>query len=349
MNGKMTHNSAPHASLTAANQVGPFSSPKPALTFNEQLNLLEQRGLIIGNESFALSCLADISYYRLRGYWLTLQSPDGSFKEHTRFEDIWEIYQLDRDLRVWLWKALSPIEIKLRTQFAYWTSLYGDPYAYLDQRLYISSTQYQHSINRFRAECNRESKTPFVSHNLDKYGELPAWAAVEVMSFGSISRLYGNLRRHADATADHRGIQESISASFKTSSSYLKSWLRHLSLVRNIAAHHGRFYNRVMDISPKMLKSDKCFSGHEKSAKEARTAFSKEFPTFIVLRNIYMRSWPDQWDALLDELVEIITQQHPTVDLSPMDFPHQWEQILRGKNNSKFAFAQTDTPTDKRS
>ncbi len=131
---------------------GRFRISKPALTFEQQLRLLEDRGLIVHDESLALTCLTNINYYRLRGYWLTIQKPDDSFKKDSTFEDIWAIYKLDHDLRLWLWKTISPIEIKLRTQFAYWTSLYGDPFSYLDKRLYAQQPQYEHSITRFHKE-----------------------------------------------------------------------------------------------------------------------------------------------------------------------------------------------------
>lgn len=85
----------------------------PATTFEEQLYKMENRGLVIDDSNFAIAKLRDLNYYRLRGYWLTLED-EGSFIMGTSFGDIWEIYQLDRELRRWLWQAIAPIEIKLR-------------------------------------------------------------------------------------------------------------------------------------------------------------------------------------------------------------------------------------------
>ncbi|MBW3093069.1 hypothetical protein KIH79_09065, partial [Bifidobacterium sp. 82T10] len=72
----MSGNSTPHARMfDAANQAGSFSfSPmKPALSYTEQVRRLRDRGLIISDESKAVKLLSDTNYYRLRGYWITLE------------------------------------------------------------------------------------------------------------------------------------------------------------------------------------------------------------------------------------------------------------------------------------
>ena len=120
--GIMAINSTPHASPSDgdANQAGScrFVPVKPALTYGEQLTLMESRGLVVPDEPAALRLLAEANYYRLRGYWLTLES-DGRFRAGTTFDDVWDIYTLDSGLRLWLWAAIAPIEIKLRTSFSY--------------------------------------------------------------------------------------------------------------------------------------------------------------------------------------------------------------------------------------
>lgn len=221
---------------------------------------MKGRGLAVADEGLAIARLRDLNYYRLRGYWLTL-ARDGSFIEGASFDDIWEIYQLDRGLRTWLWRAIAPVEIKLR------------------------------------------------------YGKLPVWAAVECMSLGTLSMLYGNLDPDTGTSDSSRGVQAEVAEAFGTKPYYLRSWMHHLTTVRNIATHHDRFYNRVMTIRPALLKRD------EKCVR--RRDMSKQFPTFLVMRRIYEKSWPEEWESLLDELASCI-EQHPSVSLIPMGFPKDW-------------------------
>ena len=42
---------------------------KPALTIDQQIDLLEKRGLYVEDKSFAYKVLSNVSYYHLEGYW----------------------------------------------------------------------------------------------------------------------------------------------------------------------------------------------------------------------------------------------------------------------------------------
>lgn len=154
---------------------------------------------------------------------------------------------------------------------------------------------------------------------MDKYGKLPAWAAVECMSLGTLSMLYGNLDSRTGAGNGAKGVQAPVAEAFGTKPRYLGSWMHHLTTVRNIAAHHDRFYNRVMTIRPALLKRDeKCIR---------RRDLSKQFPTFLVIRRIYEKSWSEEWETLRDELASCI-ERHPSVSLIPMGFPRDWKGAL---------------------
>lgn len=317
-NGGINHgDSTPHASGNAANQAGSSFSLLPvATTFAQQLAKMKERGLTIGDESFALSRLQDFNYYRLRGYWLTLED-DGSFAEGASFEDVWEIYQLDRELRRWLWQAIAPVEIKLRTQFAYEFAHRCGPDAYLDAVNYFRQDNFDRALANYERERDRayNQGVPYVVHNKDKYGKLPVWAAVEIMSFGTLSMFYGNLDFAVGVDEDGVGLADAIAGAFGTKQRYLKSWAHHLTTVRNIAAHHDRFYNRVMNIRPLLLRRD------------SRYASYKQFPTLLIIKRIYEKSWPGEWITLAKEL-ENCFDRHPRVDLNPMDFPNNWKSIL---------------------
>lgn len=45
---------------------------KPFKTYDEQLDILKRRGMIIEDEDYALKVLKSENYYRLSGYWLTM-------------------------------------------------------------------------------------------------------------------------------------------------------------------------------------------------------------------------------------------------------------------------------------
>lgn len=72
-----------------------------------------------------------------------------------------------------------------------------------------------------------------------------------------------------------------------------------------------------MRIRPKLLRRDVQYSGN------------KEFPTFMVLKRMYERSWPEQWSELAERLTGIIGR-YPGVLLDPMGFPPDWKDVLMG-------------------
>ena len=63
---------------------------KPAYTIVNQIVLVKDRGMLFRNEQSALHFLNNISYYRLKGYWLDMQDDYSvhTMKPETYFEDV---------------------------------------------------------------------------------------------------------------------------------------------------------------------------------------------------------------------------------------------------------------------
>lgn len=91
----------------------------------DQISLLKQRGMLFKDEKSAHHFLENISYYRLKGYWWDMQSDYNLhiLKPNTAFEDILNIYNFDRQLRLILFDAIERIEIALRTKLIHHLSM----------------------------------------------------------------------------------------------------------------------------------------------------------------------------------------------------------------------------------
>ena len=116
---------------------------KPWRSFQEQLETLKARGLLVDNDSAALDYLRRIGYYRLSGYWYPLRMIDpiasaaqrkpvrrDEFVPGSRFEDVVRLYVFDKKLRLLALDALERIEMAVRVDVAH---LLGkrDPLAHL--------------------------------------------------------------------------------------------------------------------------------------------------------------------------------------------------------------------------
>ena len=61
---------------------------KKATTYDEQLEILRNRGAIIVDDAFCRQKLAEINYYRLTAYFLPFRKEDGNYAEGTSFHTV---------------------------------------------------------------------------------------------------------------------------------------------------------------------------------------------------------------------------------------------------------------------
>ena len=75
---------------------------KPSLTVEDQVKLLESRGMNVADPKFVVNALSTVSYYRLSAYSYPFRSrPDGArFREGTTFEEVWRYYRFAMSVRI---------------------------------------------------------------------------------------------------------------------------------------------------------------------------------------------------------------------------------------------------------
>ncbi|HPM10529.1 MAG TPA: Abi family protein [Paludibacter sp.] len=95
---------------------------KPALSVDDQVALLRQRGMGFPDEVAARHVLNYVNYYRLRAYWLPFEVGSAAnataahaFMPGTQFETVLTSYTFDQRLKLLLMDAMERVEIALRT------------------------------------------------------------------------------------------------------------------------------------------------------------------------------------------------------------------------------------------
>lgn len=217
---------------------------KPALTVDKQITQLALRGMGFADPQRAAHYLAELNYYRLSGYWLRREADHGAhrFRPGTTFENVLADYVFDRELKLLVLDAVERLEVSVRTRWAHQLGLRHGAHAHLDSTLFKPRSQnWSHPVAVANLITGVEhSREGFICHLRTKYDELlpPIWASVEVMSLGQISRWFAHLRHAADrnAIATDYGMDEAL----------LTSFLHHISVVRNICAHHARLWDREL-------------------------------------------------------------------------------------------------------
>ena len=74
---------------------------------------------------------------------------------------------------------------------------------------------------------------------------IPIWMLTEIISFGQLSHFYKYLKKED---------KKEISKHFKLNYLTLEKWLRVLTYIRNICAHHSRLWNKKLTIKPSEYK-----------------------------------------------------------------------------------------------
>ncbi len=227
---------------------------KTAKTFEEQIEILEQRGLIIEDKSLALFYLNSVGYYRLSGYWWSMLNNKRTkqFKPKSTFKNITNIYNFDRELRVVLFDVIENIEIAVRTKLIYHTSLEISPWWFENSSNFKNEFHFHSTLETIDREL-KQSKENFIKKHYQKYQHdsrrPPAWKTLEISSLGTISKLYSNLNRKIKAK---KSIAFELGA---INAYYLPSWLQTITQIRNIIAHHGRLWNKNLPGKPKILSN----------------------------------------------------------------------------------------------
>jgi abortive infection bacteriophage resistance protein len=172
------------------------------------------------------------------------------FKPNSTFENVIAIYNFDRELRIFLFDVIERIEVGFRTKLIYHMSHEVSPWWFEDASIFKNQIEHTETLLKIDIEL-RQTKEIFIKEHYKKYHtdsrRPPSWKTLEVVSFGAISKLYGNLK----PTIQSKDI---ISSEFGTvNHTFLPSWLQSIAQIRNICAHHGRLWNKNLPGRPKLL------------------------------------------------------------------------------------------------
>lgn len=175
-----------------------YQYPKQILTIAQQVQSYTDAGMKVTSQGSVENALKTIGYYRLRGY--SFQLYDNSTKKYipgTQFEDILKLYHFDQDISNLIFSMISKIEVALRVRLVDALLIYGDALILQDSSIFKEKKLYWQNMSTIASEIAR-SNDVFIKHNFNKHeGEVPVWAVVEVLSFGTLSKIIKNLKTGA--------------------------------------------------------------------------------------------------------------------------------------------------------
>ncbi len=291
---------------------------KPPLSVDQQIALLEKRGLRILDRQEAERFLSNISYYRLRGYTWPFQDNTGvdhPFLKDVSLSDIKYRYEFDQKLRSLLFDALELVEVAFRNQLVLQMSMDWGAWWFENGALFRSDQNHIKDLKKLDAQIFR-SKEAFIDHHIKKYGSQdrpPAWKCFEIASFGLSSMIFNNLKGELEAKkkiCEYFGLSR---GGFRI----LESWMQHFTVVRNICAHHSRLWDRTIKQEPRIGGNTKRLGLNVLPNKR------KVYVTFCILSHIHYNLNPteDFWTRL-----KSLLDRYNKIPIECMGFPQDWSE-----------------------
>lgn len=166
------------------------------------------------------------------------------------------------------------------------------------------------------------SNDMFIRHNFQKYeGEIPLWASVEIMSFGTLSKTIKNLKTGPGSAysvlANYYRYLSPRGRPVSPSLQMLSSWIQSVSILRNLCAHNSRIYNRTINAFPELLISDQ-----SNSSPRSNGLYQ------ILLAMKYLRPSDSVWNTFYADLQSLFVKYQGYFDFRHLHFPADWHAHL---------------------
>lgn len=292
---------------------------KPALRFEQQIELLKSRGLAIPDDARALRWLRCVSYYRLSAYFLPFRENNGTenFRQGCELAAIVDLYKFDARLRLLFMQAIERIEISFRTAITYELAHSFGCFSHTDQNTYAQWFLSPNKVGQpapfvelMQSFANEEKKARelYVRAYRQKYtseSHLPIWIATELMSLGTLSMMFRGLRS---------STKTKIAAQYKLAELPFQSWMHVFTTIRNFCAHHNRLWNRQLGVKP-VIPHGWVYHVPNADRMYVVTVMSQHLLRIIAPQC----RWRERLFALFDE--------HPSVNSRAMGFPENWKAL----------------------
>lgn len=301
-------------------------------TIDEQINILQERGLTIDDIDFAKEELIRENYFFINGYrHLFLENgSDKYYKEGTNFREIIALFNFDRQIRNIFFKNLLVVENNMKSIFSYQLSKeYGyREKDYLKNTNFNRSPEKQRQINDLLRKMKRQIRInggqhQATNHYIKNYGYIPLWVVVKVLSFGIVSELY---------TVMKESDQEAIAQVYGVSSENLIRYLPILANYRNLCAHEDIVYNHKTN---KVIEDNAIHAFLEIPIQNGEYIYGKNdiLSLIIILKQLLSDT---QFRLLISELsyeIDVLAGRLKSINikkvLDSMGLPVNYKEIIK--------------------
>lgn len=301
-------------------------------TLDEQIKILQNKGLVIPDENYAKEILLRENYFFLSGYrHLFMKSKTNRvFLEGTTFNELYSVFYFDRHVRNIIFKNLLIIENNIKSIMAYELSQhYGiREDQYLNPKNFVKDNDRKKQVNDLLKKLKRQIRInggqhQATQHYIDNYGYIPLWIVVKILSFGIVGEFYSILKSED---------QKEIAEFFHVKHDSLLIWLPVLANYRNLCAHEDILFDHK---AQRPILNTKFHEELDIPKMDGEYIYGKDdlFALIIILKNMLR---PDDFYLMMESLdyeINLLSTKLKTISinkvLDQMGFPENYKMIVR--------------------
>ena len=309
------------------------------MTIDEQVNFLKnEKKLKFKSEKLAKRVLQELGYYKLINAYKIPFIINNQYLDNVYFEDIYNLYKFDTELKTIVFEAATNIEINFKSLLSeVISSQYG-----IKEKIYLKKENFapdtgkadEYTFAQMKKHIKDSIKKqvdnmqPAVKWYNENYKYFPFWVVVNILTIGSVSRIYGKLK-------DSDKII--VAKNYKLPYDYLGSYIRHINLVRNICAHNDVLYRyKSINSIPQKIKNVKDIYEKLGILKNPKTGRyfkgSNDFLATIIIFKLLLSKenfnlFYTKFKGLLSKLKKTLSPIFYEKILDEMGLPENWFEI----------------------
>lgn len=300
-------------------------------TYDQQIKKLQSRGLIFNDIEEARKILKFGNYYKLiNGYndlFLDSNSQNEKYKENLHFSEIYSLFKFDEELRFIFFKRILSIENQIKAIIAYEFSKVHPGKSYLSTNCYNPVYDKSHELIKMIINLknivtpnphNKQSLDNRIKHYNTKYGFVPLWVLINLITFGNSSYFFKFMKPKE---------QNEVARSFLIKPNNFNNYLKMLTIVRNICAHNERLFS----IKFRTQISSSLFDSKFQKSQSINNR-NDLFSLLIILKKLIIN--PEEFEKMKNEIKKEINNLSESfisikIDdvLNEMGFPNNWFEL----------------------
>lgn len=300
---------------------------------DEQIELLQQKGLKIDDIDYVKEILLRENYFFISGYrHLFLQENNTrKFIPGTTFRELYGVFNFDRQIRNILFKNILIVENNLKSILSY---VMSKNHGFKEQHYlnaenfvndYTKSRQINDLIRKMKRQINVNSKQhAATSHYINNYGYIPLWVVVKVLSFGIVGELYSILQKED---------QQEIADVYGVSIFKLVNYLPILANYRNLCAHEDLCFNNKTHKKIEHTKYHDILNIPKDEKNEYIYGVNDLFAIIIIMKEILK---DEDFHLMMNEIcyeLDVLDGKLEIIEIDKvmdaMGFPKNYKEIVR--------------------